>query len=451
MRETVVLYAGLGAGHLAPMVELAMLFQRHGLATTIVIAESPAKSAAAAASPSINIHLLPLPTPELPSSNDPVVQMFDLLRRTNAPLRDYLRSVLPSVRALVVDIFCVDAFDVATELGVPAYLFYTWSASCLAVNLNLPHVQAKIDATGDIGGPVLSFPGNRPIKLTDLPDGTFDRNHEPFKEFLHLSERTPEFSGVLVNTFEWLEARALRVLKDGSCIPTPMPPVYPVGPMVAGCGGRGRKHECLAWLDGQPEKSVVFLCFGSRGSFTKKQLEEIAMGLERSGQRFLWVVSSPRGAAEAEPQDLLPEGFLEKADGRGFVVKSWAPQPEVLHHRATGAFVTHCGWNSTLEGIIAGLPLVCWPLYAEQRLNKVFIVEELGAGVEMAGYDHELVPAAEVESKVRLVMESPGGQALWERAMEAKQRAARATQQGGASGVAFAQFLAHLESVVRGN
>ncbi|XP_037482382.1 anthocyanidin 5,3-O-glucosyltransferase-like [Triticum dicoccoides] len=254
--------------------------------------------------------------------------------------------------------------------------------------------------------------------------------------------------GVLVNTFEWLEARALRTLKDGSCIPAAMPPVYPVGPMVAGCGGGDREHECLAWLDGQPEKSVVFLCFGSRGCFPKKQLEEIAMGLERSGKRFLWVVSS---SSEDQLQDLLPEGFLEKTDGRGFVIKSWAPQPEVLQHRATGAFLTHCGWNSALEGIVAGLPLICWPLYAEQRLNKVFIVEELMAGVEMAGYDGELVPAAEVESKVRLVMESPGGQALRERAMEAKERAARAAQQGGASDVAFAEFLAHLESVVRGH
>ena len=93
---------------------------------------------------------------------------------------------------------------------------------------------------------------------------------------------------------------------------------------------------------------------------------------------------------------------------QGLVVKSWAPQVEVLGHRATGAFMTHCGWNSTLEGIMAGLPLLCWPLYAEQRLNKVLIVEEMKFGVVLRGYDDEVVKAEEVEAKVRWVMEGAG-------------------------------------------
>ncbi|KQK05270.1 anthocyanidin 5,3-O-glucosyltransferase [Brachypodium distachyon] len=477
-RETVVLNPGMGVGHLVPMVELGKLFLRHGLAVTVVVNAPPANkstdtsaavSRAAAANPSIHFQvLLPPPdaVPDLTANTDSLEppNPFVLLRLMNAPLRDYLRAILPTVRALVLDMFCfcADAVDVAAELGVPAYAFYTGSASSLAVNLHLPHMQAQIgDATsfGDIGDKTLCFPGNRPFRPRELPSLALDRGNEVYKHFLHAFQRIPETSrGIVVNTFEWLESKALRALRAGDCVPAGhTPPVYCVGPMVSGAGEdkknkrHQRGHECLGWLDGQPEKSVVFLCFGSMGSFPKAQLQEIAEGLEKSGQRFLWVVQSPRNdggpdlLADALPEPdleaLLPEGFLERTAGRGFVAKSWAPQAEVLCHRATGAFVTHCGWNSTLEGIMAGLPLVCWPLYAEQKQNKVFVVEEMGAGVEMAGYDEEVVKAAEVEEKVRWVMESEAGQALRERAMAAKVKAYEAVDEGGASRAAFAEFL----------
>ncbi|KAM0858036.1 hypothetical protein ACQ4PT_048087 [Festuca glaucescens] len=475
MGDTVVLNPGLGVGHLVPMVELAKLFLRRGFAVTVVVNGPPAGketdtsaavARAAAANPSVHFHVLPTPpdvdadgtAPDAAEAPNP----FVLLRRMNVPFRDYLRSVLPSVRALVLDMFCycVDAVDVAAELGLPAYVFYTSSASSLAVNLHLPHMQAQIGATsfGEIGDAPLCFPGNRPFKPTELPKLALDRNNEVYRSFLHAFERIPESSrGIVVNTFEWLETRALRALRDGSCVPgRTTPPVYCVGPMVSSGSGAGegekRQHECLALLDAQPEKSVVFLCFGSMGTFPKRQLQEIAVGLEKSGQRFLWVVQTPRGdsgrpdmlaGAPAEPDlaALLPEGFLERTGGRGLVAKSWAPQADVLRHRATGAFVTHCGWNSTLEAIVSGLPMVCWPLYAEQRQNKVFVVEEMGAGVEMAGYDGDVVAAAEVEAKVRWVMETEGGRALRERAMAAKEKAWQALSDGGASQAAFADFL----------
>ncbi|OEL28047.1 Anthocyanidin 5,3-O-glucosyltransferase [Dichanthelium oligosanthes] len=473
MRDTVVLHPGLGVGHLAPMVELARLFLRRGLAVTVVVVEPPDAPSevarAAAANPSISFHVLPLPAP--PGAVSPAAaeqedpppprNPFAFLRRANAPLRDYLRSVLPTVRALVLDIFCIDALDVAAGLGVPAYLFYTSSASTLAVSLHMPHMQAEVDASfGDIGDALLCFPGVPPFRPKELPENALDRDNEVYRKFLHAFGRIPESRGILVNTFEWLEARAVAALRDGACVPgRPTPPVYCVGPLVSGGGGEVNRHACLQWLDEQPENSVVFLCFGSMGSFPKKQLEAIAIGLEMSGQRFLWVVRSPRrdGASssagdhqlpEPDLDELLPVGFLARTEGRGLVVKSWAPQADVLRHRATGAFVTHCGWNSTLEGITAAVPLLCWPLYAEQRLNKVFIVEAARVGVEMAGYDRdrEVVAAEEVESKVRWLMESEEGRALrGRRAALAKEKALEALQQGGTSYNALLEFVRDLD------
>lgn len=121
------------------------------------------------------------------------------------------------------------------------------------------------------------------------------------------------------------------------------PPVYCVGPLVSRGGAGKEREERLRWLDAQPDRTVVFLCFGSMGTFPKKQLGEMAVGLEKSGKRFLWVVRSNMSGEPAGDLDaLLPAGFRERTKDRGLVVGSWAPQADVLRHKATGAFVTHC-------------------------------------------------------------------------------------------------------------
>jgi hypothetical protein len=455
MDKTVVLYPGLGVGHLTPMVQLAKLFVQHGVAVTVALVEPQVESAsfsavvarAAATNPSVTFHVLPAPvTAEARLGN------IDYLRLMDAALRDFLRS-LPAVHALVLDMFCAGSLDVAAELGIPAYFFFASGASFLAVFLNLPSVAAGMGTTSfaELGDSPLRLPVAPPFKATDLPKVVLD-DDEGTKAILRMAERIAESSGILINTFEPLEARAVRALRDGLCIPgRPTPPVYCIGPLVTE-GEDKKQHECLEWLDAQPDNSVAFLSFGSMGTFSRKQLQEIAVGLEKSGQRFLWVVRSPRSDEQSisdplpEPDldTLLPEGFSERTKDRGLVVKSWAPQVEVLSHRATGAFVTHCGWNSTLEGVMAGLPLICWPLYAEQRLNKVFIVEEMKLGVALRGYDEEVVKAEEVEAKVRWVMDSEGGRALREQAAAEKSKAVQALNEGGSSQAAFVEFLDRL-------
>ncbi|XP_057526158.1 UDP-glycosyltransferase 13-like [Amaranthus tricolor] len=161
-----------------------------------------------------------------------------------------------------------------------------------------------------------------------------------------------------------------------------IPKLYCIGPLIANRGDNsgGIRDECLSWLDSQPSRSVVYLSFGSRGVFSKEQLQEIADGLEKSNVRFLWVVRTP---ASEEKEDnflvpnepnldvILPKGFIDRTIDRGFVAKLWVSQIEVLNHDCIGGFVSHCGWNSILEALNAGVPLVAWPLYAEQRFNKI--------------------------------------------------------------------------------
>jgi hypothetical protein len=474
MKKTVVLYPGLGVGHLTPMVQLAKLFLRHGVDVTVALVEPPVKAPdfsaavarAAASNTSITFHVLPQPS-SAPDASNPdgtpkhhVVRVFDFLGAMNAPLRDFLHSMRAAVDALVVDMFCADALDVAAELQLPVYFFYASGAGDLAVFLNIPSVRAGMTTTtfGELGDSLLTLPGAPPFKASDMPADGLD-DSEAAKLIWRMFERMPESQGILINSFESLETRAVRALRDGLCVPNrATPPIYCIGPLVSAGGDGGKEHECLRWLDAQPDNSVVFLSFGSMGTFEKEQLQEIAIGLERSEQRFLWVVRSPRARGEdhkfgdplPEPDldALLPQGFLERTKHQGLVVKPWAPQVEVLRHRATIAFMTHCGWNSTLEGITAGLPLLCWPLYAEQRMNKVFIVDEMKLGVEMRGYNEEMVKAKEVETKVRWVVESEDGQALKERVVAMKDKATESLKEGGSSHADFVKFLDNMEAVV---
>ncbi|KAL6851755.1 hypothetical protein ACP4OV_020319 [Aristida adscensionis] len=456
-KKTFVLYPSLGVGHLNPMVELAKNLLRHGHAVTIAVIDPPdadamsagAMARLAASNPAIAFRLLPAPvSPD--TAAHPVKRSLDTLRLANPALREFLRSQ-PAADALVLDMFCVDALDVAAEVGVPAYFFFASNASVLAVFLNLPYIYPTVPSFREMGKAPLHFPGVPPIRAMDMVFPTMDKDSEPIKVRLYQFKRIPEGTGVLVNSFGWLEPRALKALQDGICVPGRRTPrIFCIGPLVndGKKGDHGERHECLTWLDAQPARSVVFLCFGSKGTFSAAQLQEIARGLESSGHRFLWAVRSPpeeqKDFPELDLERLLPAGFLEKTRDRGMVVKNWVPQAEVVQHEAVGAFVTHCGWNSTLEAIMAGLPMICWPLYAEQRMNKVFMVEEMKIAVALEGYE-EFVKAEEVDAKVRLVMESEEGKVLRDRLMLAKDKALEAIKEDGSSELAFTEFLRDLD------
>lgn len=273
-----------------------------------------------------------------------------------------------------------------------------------------------------------------------------------YKYFIQTALEMAKSFGIIVNTFQSLEPRAITAISDGLCIPNaPTPPIYCIGPLIAtNNSGSCDAHECLIWLNSQPSRSVVFLCFGSLGLFKEEQLKEMARGLEKSGHRFLWVVRSPAAADnQDQPQEpdlnaLLPQGFLDRTKGRGLVVKSWAPQIAVLNHESVGGFVTHCGWNSILEGVSAGVPMIGWPLYAEQGMNKVMLVEELklGLGLGESG-EGRFVSGAELEKQVRELMESKSGEMVRRRVMEMSDAAKTALgKDDGSSRIALANLIA---------
>ncbi|CAN6341313.1 unnamed protein product [Urochloa humidicola] len=469
MKKTVVLYPGLLVSHFVPMMQLADALLEEGYAVVVALIDNTTEqdrtlAAAidriASSKPSITFHTLPrIQNPPTMTNNvQLLLGYFELIRRYNEHLGEFLCSMPPrSIHAVIVDSFSNVALDVTKELGIPAYSFFTTNASYVAVCLQLPWIRVESQPSfKELGDATLNLRGVPPMPASHLIEEMLeDPESEVYKATTHSDLKNLEANGIVVNTFTSLEARAVGALTGPQFLPKSelkMPRVYCVGPLVERAVDTKEKHECLAWLDEQPEHSVVFLCFGSAGvgNHSEAQLKEIAIGLERSGHRFLWVVRAPLSdnlekafsiRADPDLSTLLPEGFLERTRGRGLVVKLWAPQVDVLHHKATGAFVTHCGWNSVLEGVTAGVPMLCWPLYAEQKMNKVFMVEEARIGMEVVGWQEGLVEAEEVEAKVRLVLDSEEGENLRARVTAHKKAAVAAWRNGGSSRTAFGKFL----------
>ncbi|KAM3355361.1 hypothetical protein ACQJBY_025875 [Aegilops geniculata] len=467
MKQTVVLYPGAGVGHVRPMTELANVFLMHGYDVTMVLVEPPFKLPAsgttsiehiAASNPSISFHVLPsIHAPDFAASGKhPFLLMLEHLHYYNEKFEAFLRAIdRKSLHSVVLDMFCIDATDVCMNLGVPVYTFFAGSASCLSALTQLPTLIAgRQTGLKELGDTPLNFVGVPPMPASHLIKELLEHpEDEMCKAMMNIWKRNTETMGVLLNTFEALESRAVQSLRGPLCDPERiLPPIYCIGPLV----GKGAKdehkaerNECLKWLDAQPDRSVVFLCFGSKGTLSAEQCKEIGIGLERSGQRFLWSMRIPAGSDSPEPEldTLLPQGFLERTKGRGLVVKSWVPQMDVLGHGATGAFVTHCGWNSVLEAIVAGVPMMCLPLEAEQKMNKVCVTEDMGVAVELEGYMTGFVKADEVEAKVRLVIEGEEGRQLRARVATRREEAEAALEEGGPSRVAFAQFLLDVDSL----
>lgn len=201
---------------------------------------------------------------------------------------------------------------------------------------------------------------------------------------------------------------------------------------------------------------MVYVSFGSGGTLSYEQTTEVALGLELSQQRFVWVsrppietssdaaffVSGKSAAAGEAPY--LPAGFVGRTRAVGRVVAEWAEQAQILAHPAVGGFVSHGGWNSTLESLTNGVPMLTWPLYAEQRMNAAFLAAELGVAVrpETASPAEELVGREEVQRMVRKVMACDGFVKIRARAREVKASADVALTEGGSSHVAMSRFCA---------
>lgn len=191
----------------------------------------------------------------------------------------------------------------------------------------------------------------------------------------------------------------------------------------------------MTWLNKKRPNSVIYVSFGSMADLSHKQVEEIAWGLKATEKHFLWVIK--------EPENRLPFGFLNSLGGAGMVV-TWCDQLEVLSHRAVGCFVTHCGWNSTLEGLSLGVPMVAVPQWSDQPMNAKFVEEVWGVGVRAKRNEEGIVGREEVVTRVREVMEGERSGEIGRNALKWREAAKKAVSIGGSSDRnvdSFVEFL----------
>ncbi|KAH7291315.1 hypothetical protein KP509_29G011700 [Ceratopteris richardii] len=338
---------------------------------------------------------------------------------------------------VVSDSFVPWTLEVAQRAGIPRVEFWTSNAMSYLLITNLSRLFAE-GVFPEKGSPtkwktesplmVDHIRGLPPFSSEIMPQHIrfADASH-PFVKFFEEVESCSKFSErILINSVTDLEPSAFKAfdvqgVKAYGIGPLPNPVKKPAS----------RKADCISWLDSQADGSVAYVAFGSFAVLSAEETQELAMGLEGSGSPFLWVIREDTHKHE-ELLQLLPEGFLDRTKDRGLIV-SWAPQVEVLAHRAIGGFLSHCGWNSTLESLGAGVAMLCCPRFAEQRLNCDYICEKWGVGVEMVRTDTGGLERSYVEAGIRALLHGEEGLKARNNAKRIMGLTKRSHEEGGQS------------------
>ncbi|KAH7578032.1 hypothetical protein ACOSP7_000860 [Xanthoceras sorbifolium] len=462
-KPQIVIVPSPGMGHLIPLVEFAKkLVLHHEFSATFIISTTGSvlsraqKSALEILPRDINYTFLPpVSFEDLPKDTRIQTKLSLTITRSLSSIRDAIRPLIESsstVLALIADHFGTDAFDVAKEFNIPPYMFFTSSALQLSFLFDLPKLDQSVDSEyRDMPEPVY-IPGfSVLVHSSELPEPVQDRKNDAYKWFLHNAKRFVQAEGIIVNSFVELAAGVIEALRAEE---TGKPPVYPIGPIIRTSSSSGADRselDCLKWLDNQPSDSVLFVSFGSGGTLSYDQFNELALGLEMSEQKFLWIVKSPDDKSASgsyfsiqssrDPFDFLPKGFQERTKCRGLVVPSWAPQVEILRHGSTGGFLTHCGWNSILESVVHGVPLIAWPLFAEQKLNAVMLTEDLKVALRPKADENCLVGREEIAKVLKGLFQGEEGTEIRERMKKVKEAASMAVSEEGSSTSSLSELV----------
>ncbi|CAL0302903.1 unnamed protein product [Lupinus luteus] len=438
-----------GYTHLVPILEFSKHFlnlHQHFQVTCIIPSvgtiPSSSKSYLQTLPPTIHsIFLPPISTQQVQQETNLALQIELSVSISLPYIRQELKSLCSRthVVALVVDVFAHDALDLAKELNLFSYIYLPQAALMLSVYINSSKLDEMVSSEDRDPDELMEIPGCVPLHVKDLPLPFQFRSSTAYQKFLQRSKKFHLPDGVLMNTFYELEPDTVRALEE---LLRGKPKIYPVGPITqSGSIGQENGLEYLTWLDKQQPKSVLYVSFGSGGTLSQDQLNELALGLEQSGQNFLWVVRAPSNTATAayfedgieDPLQFLPNGFLERTKERGLVVPSWVPQVQVLAHSSTGGFLSHCGWNSVLESVVQGVPIIAWPLFAEQSMNAAMISRGLKVALRPKANKDGLVEREEIAKVVRGLMEGEEGKMIGKRMELLKNDADNAISEGGSS------------------
>ncbi|CAL5332767.1 unnamed protein product [Camellia sinensis] len=412
-------------GHINPMLKLAKLLHHKGFHITFINTEfnhcrllKSQGPHSISGTPSFRFETIPdgLPPSEFDATQDIPALCHSILHNFLNPFRVLLAKLNPPVTCIVSDVGMGFTVKVAEELGIPDVFINTASASGFMGYMQYPKLMengltplkdTSYLTNGYLDTVIDWIPGMYGIRLKDLP--SFVRTTQPndimIDFILDVAHNARKASAIIFNTFDALEHDVLEGLS------TMLPPIYTLGPLQSllnqipqnhlntiGSSLWKEQHDCLSWLDSKEPNSVVYVNFGSVTVMTSQLLIEFAWGLVNSKKTFLWVIRPDLVVGDSA---ILPPDFVNETKERGLLA-SWCPQEQVLSHPSVGGFLTHCGWNSTLVSICSGVPMLCWPFFAEQQTNCWLCCKEWGIGMEI----NSDVKREEVES---LITELMGG------------------------------------------
>ncbi|XP_020100266.1 DIMBOA UDP-glucosyltransferase BX8-like [Ananas comosus] len=458
-------------GHINPMFALAALLHSRsgggdGVDFSITILHTTTHPITSPMHPSYRYVSLAPVDDELSNSNcdrelppideDAAMHIFHLNARYQASFRDRVSAMLEDaeeepVACVIADAHWFAVHAAARGLGVPSVALRTGSAASFCSFLAYPllmqkgYIPVKVSVQeSQLNEAVEELPPLRVRDLFRMDEG------DPglFAELLaKVVAGVRNSSGLILNAADSMESAEVdKIRRELAHIHVfAIGPLHKFTPHAAQPGQLPPDRTCLAWLDAQPAASVVYVSFGSLASLPGKHFVEMAFGLALSGRAFLWVVrpGSVRGPRGGAVETKLLEGLEEMTRGRGRVVE-WAPQQEVLRHRAVGAFWTHCGWNSTFEAISEGVPLICAPRFGDQMGNARYATRVWGIAAEVEGGRWE---RGRIAAVIKAVMEGREGREIRERARELKQKLAVSVSREGSSHAGAERLVDYLKSL----
>nr|ACB88212.1 UFGT3 [Phalaenopsis equestris] len=444
---TIVAVPSPGQSHLNQLLHFSLILSSRNLpvhfaapSSSIHQAQSRLHGWPSASLLNIHFHELPLPPPTPLSPSSPphlahALRLFETPLLLRPSLSSLLHSLSLSSRRLILlhDTFMsVAALEAASLSNAESYTFQCVSAFQALFELQ-PNLRPKTRTN--------------PFVAAHFEDWV----PAPILERVKLLEHhRPVEVGIIANSCRPLDGEFVDLLADEYWPKNifAVSPLHLIGPKLA--VGSEKRHQCLMWLDKQPPASVVYVSFGSTTTMCGAQVQQLAIGLRRSGQRFIWVIrEADEGAIGSEGENgngSLPAGFEEEMQGVGMLVRGWAPQVEILAHPSTAAFVSHCGWNSTMESLSSGVPIIAWPMQIDQPRNAMVLTEYWKVGVIVREWDHrkEVVSAERVEEVVRMVVVEEEGKGIRDRARKIGEEIRRAVTEDGTSIADLKAFVAHI-------
>ncbi|KAH7842512.1 hypothetical protein Vadar_017581 [Vaccinium darrowii] len=403
--------------------------------------------------PHIHFHEFPTPDflsppPDQNSSNkfpSHLQPSFDASINLRHPTGMLLRKISATARRVVVIHDTLMAYvvqDVATISNAESYIFSPVSA------LNMSFRSLK---------DLKSLHSLEELK--ELPSIEGNMTPEAHKFFALQFNFHSLAAGTLFNTCRSIEGTYLDLLDKE--MNSRNKQVWAIGPLNSNTKSDRRKsnreHKCLEWLDKQTPKSVLYVSFGTTTTMPDEQIRELALGLEQSKQKFIWVLRDAdkgdifAGDVKRDPllegaDHLIANRYVERVKEFGMVVNDWAPQVDILGHPSTGGFMSHCGWNSLLESLTAGVPILAWPMHSDQPRNAFHVTNILKVGLAVNTWEQreQIVPSSTITRVVKRLMTSKEGEEIRRRAEEMGVALRQAVEEGGVSRLELDSFIAHI-------